>query len=348
MRDMSVHGAQRARAYTRRGFLGVGGGLAAGLALAGCGGVQGGRQGATDGYPTRPVQLVAPFAAGGSTDLSSRALARGLTDALGRSVVVVNQPGANGAVGGKQVISGPPDGYSLVTLAGSLFALTPLLVKDPDTLSLDEMTIVSGITSEEVVLLVKADSPYQSVQDVLARRGTGTPITYATSGRGGASGFAQGLLFAAAGVPASEVPFGGGNPAVTALVGGQVDIAASHPGESITQVRSGQLRHLGVFSAQRSAQLPDVPTLVEQGFDIVVDRNAFVAGPPGLPDEIQQTLRQAFAESVKRPEYADFLEQNLIVSWEQDGPQVKDKLLGDRARYQAMIEKFGARFDGAP
>jgi tripartite-type tricarboxylate transporter receptor subunit TctC len=117
------------------------------------------------------VQLVAPFAAGGSTDLSSRALARGLTDALGRAVVVVNQPGANGAVGGKQVISGPPDGYTLVTLAGSLFALTPLLVKDPDTLSLDEMTIVSGITSEEVVLLVKADSPYRSMEDLLARRG---------------------------------------------------------------------------------------------------------------------------------------------------------------------------------
>jgi tripartite-type tricarboxylate transporter receptor subunit TctC len=337
----------RSSSYTRRDFFGIAAGLTTTVALAGCGGVQGGSRGGAE-YPSRPVELVAPFAAGGSTDLSCRALARGLAEPLGETVVVVNQPGANGAVGGKQVMSGPPDGQTLVALAGSLFALTPLVVQDPDTLSLDEMTIISGITSEQVVLLARADSPYRSLEDLLAARGSSKPITYATSGRGGASGFAQALLFAAAGIRASEVPFGGGNPAVTALVGGQVDVAASHPGESIAQVRSGQLRHLAVFAAERSAQLPDVPTVTEKGLDIVVDRNAFIAGPPGLSEEVQQTLGRAFTQAFREPDYGRFLEENLIVAWERDGQHVKDKLNGDLARYRSMMERFGVRFEGAP
>jgi tripartite-type tricarboxylate transporter receptor subunit TctC len=327
----------------RRSFLGLA--AAAGLALAGCSGVQGGSRGGGR-YPSRPVELVAPFAAGGSTDLTSRALARGLSGPLGVSVVVVNQPGANGAVGGKDVMGSPPDGHRLVTLAGSLFAVTPLVVQDPDTLSLDEMSIISGVSQEEVVLLANAASPYRTLQDVLGAR-NGPPITFGTSGRGGVTGFAQTLLFAAAGVPASEVPFGGGAPAVTALVGAQVDIAASHPGESIAQVHSGQLRHLAVFSAQRSPQLPDVPTVAEQGIDIVVDRKAFVAGPPGLPEEVQQTLRGAFAEAFRQPDYARFLADNFILAWEKDPQQVKDVLRADLERYRSMVQRFGVQFSGA-
>ena len=328
---------------TRRSFLGLA--AAAGLTLTGCSGVQGGSRGGGR-YPSRPVELVAPFAAGGSTDLTSRALARAMADPLGTSVVVVNQPGANGAVGGKDVMGSPPDGYRLVTLAGSLFAVTPLVVQDPDTLSLDEMSIISGVTQEEVVLLANAASPYRTLQDVLAPR-PGRPITFGTSGRGGVSGFAQTLLFAAAGVPASEVPFGGGAPAVTALVGGQVDIAASHPGESIAQVRSGQLRHLAVFSARRSPQLPDVPTVAEQGIDIVVDRTAFVAGPPGLPDDVRQTLSDAAAEAFRLPDYQRFLTDNFILAWEKDPQQVKDQLRADLERYRSMVQRFGVQFSGA-
>ncbi|WP_309076526.1 tripartite tricarboxylate transporter substrate-binding protein, partial [Paenarthrobacter sp.] len=153
------------------------------LVLTGCGGVQTGTGGAGSGgesFPTKSVNLTAPSSAGGSTDLISRALASSLEEPLGQSVVVENKPGANTAVGTKEVLNSKADGYSTVLAAESLFAITPLFVEDPDALSMDDMTVVAPVSEEEYILVVNKDSGVKTLADLLAKDN----IKYATSGAG--------------------------------------------------------------------------------------------------------------------------------------------------------------------
>jgi tripartite-type tricarboxylate transporter receptor subunit TctC len=225
-----------------------------------------------------------PFPPGGSTDLIGRAVAQAIEAPLGQTMVVVNREGAAGAVGTREVAGDRADGYRLVFPPSSLFTITPQTVQDPDTISLDDLTIITGLTVENIVLIANTDSPYQTLDDLLEAGRSGQTINYGHSGVGIGTYLAQRVFFAQAGINATDVPFDGGGPSVTALVGNQVDIGASQIAESIEQVEAGELRHLGIFTPERNEFLPDVPTMREQGFDIEVDQVRFIAGPPGLPN----------------------------------------------------------------
>lgn len=326
--------------FSRRGLLRTSVGLGAGALLAGCSvKTNEPSQAGSKKFPERAVEWVVPFAAGGSTDLIARMLAKTLETPLGQPVVVVNKEGAAGAVGTKDVISGSPDGYRMAFPPSSLFAITPHLQQSATRIPFDDLRIITGLTVENICLLVHKDSKYKTIDDLLNDKGA--KLTYGHSGVGTGLYLAQTLFFKQAGFAATDVPFGGTGPTMTALLGKQVDIAASHLAESHKQVAAGELRRLAMFTAERSPLLADLPTMREKGIDIVVDQMRFVAVPPKVPDDIASVLEKAFREAVKSPEYGKFLTSNYIERRELPGSELTAKIKSDSERYKAALNTVG-------
>lgn len=314
---------------------------AAVLPVAACGGVKGGGDDAGSDYPTRAVNFTVPFAAGGSGDLISRAVAKAAEKPLGQSIVIVNKPGANGAVGGKEVLASAPDGYNLALAVKSLFAITPLVVQDPTAIQPDKMEIVATLVQEDYVLVVNASSPYQTLEDLVKA----PSVKYATAGVGTGGQLSQALLFKGAGTKAAtDVPFDGGAPAVTALLGKQVDAMSGSLAETMEHIKAGKLRPLAVFSTERSEFLPEVPTAKEKGYDVVVDQRRFIIAPPGLPEAVSTKLEQSFAEARKDPAYETFLKDNYMERWEVSDDEARQHLKDSAAEFATLTQKFGLTF----
>ncbi|PTT63966.1 tripartite tricarboxylate transporter substrate binding protein [Arthrobacter sp. HMWF013] len=310
------------------------------LVLTGCGGVQTGTGGAGAGgenFPTKSVNLTAPSSAGGSTDLISRALAASIEEPLGKSVVVENKPGANTAVGTKEVLNAKADGYSTVLAAESLFAITPLFVEDPDALKMDDMTVVAPVSEEEYVLVVNKDAGLTSLADLLAKDN----IKYATSGAGTGGQLGQAALFALAGKKSTDVPFDGGSAAVTALLGNHVDAVATQLAEVKPQIDAGKLVPLVVFSPERSDYFPDVPTAKESGYKISVVQRRWLAVPKETPQDVVTKLTESAETAKDSAKFQEFLKTSLIGEWEGKPADVNTTVDADTKTFSDLAKKFG-------
>lgn len=328
--------------FPRRGMLA---GLAAVpplAALSACQ-VQGGADAASDTYPTRAVDFMVPFDAGGSGDLVSRAVAKAAEKPLGESLPVTNKPGANGAVGLKELLAGKADGYTIALAVKSLFAITPLVVDDPDAVVIEDLRIIATLTNEAYVLVVHADSPYQDLASLLDAE----TVNYATTGVGTGSQLSAGLLFGLAGTDAVDVPFDGGAPAITALLGKDVDAVSASLAETMPQIDAGELRPLAVFSEERSPFLNDVPTALEMGNDVVVDQRRFIVVPADTPDEVVGVLTIAFEEARKTAEYGQFLQDNYMDPWEVDGMEAQTHLAEAAVEFAALLADSGVDLGSA-
>jgi tripartite-type tricarboxylate transporter receptor subunit TctC len=303
------------------------------------GGGSGGGDDAGSEYPTRPVEFTVPSDPGGSTDLITRALAKSIEKPLGTKPVVVNKPGANGKIAGKDVFSSKPDGYRVAVMPQSLFAVGPLVVKDPDAIKIQDMTIVKGLTVEDYVMVVPAASKYKTIKDIVAA----DRIKYGTSGAGTGNQLAQALLFGKTKVPATAVPFDGGGPQLTAILGRKVDVGTLQIAEAYKQIQAGKLRPLAVFSAERLQALPDVPTATESGYGIVVDQRRFVAAPPGLPADVRDKLASAIDQAVASPEYQQLLKQNYIGQWNANSDAVVQQLTKSRDGFANLTKSLGVK-----
>jgi tripartite-type tricarboxylate transporter receptor subunit TctC len=290
------------------------------------------------GYPTKAVELTAPSGAGGSTDLISRALAKSAEKPFGQSVVVVNKEGANGAVGGKEVLSSRPDGYKMVLLPQSLFAITPLVEQDSDAIDLADMSYVAGVSVEDYVMTVPESSPIKSLDDLI-KKGS---VKFGTTGAGTGSQLAQALLFASEKVEASDVPFDGGAELVTALLGKQVDVGANQIAEAAPQIKAGKLRAIAVFSAERLDSMPDVKTAKEQGSDIVVNQRRWLAAPKDVPEDVLTKMRESVATAKDDPAFAKFLEDNFVSRWDVEPDDVKAEVEAAKQQYGDLAKRFGA------
>jgi len=291
-------------------------------------------------FPTRVIELTVPFNSGGSTDLIGRAFARAMEKRLGSTMPVVNKPGSNGAVGTKDVLGSAPDGYRLVVVAKSQMSITPLLVSDPGAVTYEQMSIISPLTIEDLVQVVPADSPYPTIQDLLAAG----ELKYGTTSVGSASHLAQSLLFGAARVPATVVGFDGGGPTIAALLSKQIPTAALHIAEAAPQIEAGKLRPLVVYPEKRIPFLRDIPTVKELGYDVVVDQRRFLAAPAGLPPDVLATLREAAEKAKFDMEYTLFQQRNYISPWEATVDDVVPHLQQSSTTYADQIKAFGATF----
>ncbi|MFC5752349.1 tripartite tricarboxylate transporter substrate binding protein [Actinomadura rugatobispora] len=307
------------------------------VAASACSVQGGGADKGSSGYPAKPVEFTVPQDPGGSTDLLTRALAKNIDKPLGQKAVVVNKPGANGKIAGKDVFGSKPDGYRVAVMPQSLFAIGPLMLSDPDAIQVKDMTLVRGLAVEDYVLVVPASSEYRTLKDLL---GAGS-LKYGTTGPGTGSQLSQALLFGTAKVKASPVPFDGGAPTVTAVLGGKVDVASVQIAEGFKHVQAGKMRALAVFSEKRHEALPDVPTAKESGYQVLVDQRRFVAAPAGLPTDVRDKLGAAIDKAVASPDYLRLLKASYIVPWNADGEQAAAQINESLKRFTAMSQQLG-------
>jgi len=257
-------------------------------------------------FPSAPVHMLVPYPPGGAVDIIARTLGDELGRQWGQSIIIENRPGAGGVIASQTLVKSPPDGYTLVLVAAG-HALNPYFyAKMPYTF--EDFTPVSLIGSSPNMLLVRADSPYKTLADMLAdARARPGQLSYAHPGNGTSPHLAGELLKALTKVEISAVPYKGGAPSLADLMGGHIPLSFNNIPESIAQIRAGTVRPLGVTTAARSSVLPDVPSIGETvpGYDTGVGWG--VLAPAGLPAAIRDKIANDVAQALKAAAVKDRL-----------------------------------------
>ncbi|WP_255535745.1 tripartite tricarboxylate transporter substrate binding protein [Polynucleobacter sp. es-GGE-1] len=217
-------------------------------------------------YPNKPIKVLVGYAPGGAVDLVARTLGQNLSASMGQSIVIENKPGAGTNIAVKQLIDSPADGYTLMVAANALAANMSLYKPQPFDIDKD-ITPIAMIGRVPVVIATSADSKYQKISDLIkAAKANPDFITYGTPGNGATPHMAMKFFEQAAGISLKHVPYKGGAPAITDLIGGQLDLVAVNMLEVAPHVKSGKLKIVAVMSAKRSPLFPEIPTVAESGF----------------------------------------------------------------------------------
>ncbi|MBV1777731.1 tripartite tricarboxylate transporter substrate binding protein [Paeniglutamicibacter sp. ABSL32-1] len=322
--------------FTRRAMLSLAAATAA-LSLAACGGNVGG--GAAEGatFPSGPVTLTVGQAPGGSTDLIARAAAEGMAEKLGVAMPVVNKPGANGALATEEVAAMKADGQNLILLNASLITITPLAVSEAEAVSLEDLDVIAGLSQDDYVMVASKESGVKSIEDL--KKGA-SKLSFGTTGVGTGSQLAQALLLAQAEIEGTTVPFDSGSPALTAVMGNQVQVSTIQLGEAKPQIDAGTVVPLVVFSSERNEFLPDVPTAIEAGYDVPVSQYRAIAAPKGLSAETKTALTDAVKAAVAKDTYKSFNESTLLTPKEITGEEVVTEWNELAAKYKKLTEEY--------
>ncbi len=255
-------------------------------------------------WPSKPVTLVVPFPPGGSTDMVARTIGPALTKSLGQNFVVENKAGATGTIGAAAVKRAPADGYTfLVTSLGPL-VIAPHLMKGLQYDALKDFDTITVAVQAPNVLVVPASAPWKSLADVIAHlKANPDKMTFASSGNGSSDHLTAELFWLATGTSGIHVPYKGGGPAVSDLLGAQVNASFQNVNTVFQHIQSGKLRPLAVTGAKRSPVLPDVPTLGELG---VKNADVYswqaVVGPKGLPADLRSKFHAAVLAALNDPQ----------------------------------------------
>jgi tripartite-type tricarboxylate transporter receptor subunit TctC len=298
-------------------------------------------------WPAKPVSLVVGFAPGGSADVLARLVGQKLSQALGQQVLVENKPGAGATIATANVAAAPADGYTLLFVtsghAGS-GALYPKLSYDP----IKSFAPVAKVGASPVVVVAPAAAPYRALKDLIeaARKSPGK-LNYAAGGGGATvTALAAEYLKSAAKIDMLNVPYKGSGPALTALLGGEVDVGFDIPSSALPHIKSGKLRPLAVTSATRSSVLPDVPTVAEQGIANFEVLGWFgVLAPAATPPAIVARLNKELDTILHQP---DVKERLVALGVEPGGGSAADfaRLIeSDTRRASDAIRRLGIKAD---
>ncbi|MGZ5153066.1 MAG: tripartite tricarboxylate transporter substrate binding protein, partial [Burkholderiales bacterium] len=294
-----------------------------------------GLAGAQDNYPSKPIQMVVPFPPGGVADITGRPTALVMSKLLKQPIIIVNKPGAGGAIGMATVANGRPDGYTLL-MALSSVSIIPVaerLQGRQPSYELNQLAPVALISADPTVLVVRADGPYKTIKDfVAAAKAQPGKINYGSSGVYGTLHVAMEIFAQAAGIRLYHIPYQGGGPAVTALLGGQIEALASGPSAAIAQIKGGKMRALGVWGDKRLASLPEVPSMKELGYDATFYIWSGLFAPSGTPAPIMQKLRSTVRSTVNDPEFKDAMSKIDTPIAYLDAPEFQPFLARDAKR----------------
>jgi len=298
-------------------------------------------------YPTRPIRLVVPFPAAGTTDILARAAAQKLTEAFGQAVVVDNRPGAGGNIGSDLVAKSAPDGYTLLMGTVGTHAINPSLYSKMPYDHIKDFVPVVLVAGVPNVLVVNPALPVNSVADLikLAKDKPGT-INFASSGSGTSIHLSGELFKTMAGVDMMHVPYKGSSPALTDLIGGQVQIMFDNLPSSLPQIKGGKLRAVAVTSMKRAPALPDVPTINESGLPGFEASSWFgILAPAGTPAPIVARIN---AEINKWLQSADAREKLLGQGAEAAGgtpEQFAGYIRSETEKWAKVVKASGAKVD---
>ena len=251
-------------------------------------------------WPSKPVTLVVPFPPGGSTDAIARAIAPKLQEKLGATFVIDNKAGATGTVGTGLVKRAAADGYTLLVSSLGPYVIAPHLIKAVPYDALKDFDYITVAVQAPNVLAVPAASPHKTLADVIAfHKANPGKMTFASSGNGSSDHLTAELFWQQTGTSGTHIPYKGGAPAMSDLLGGQVDATFMNINTGLTNIKAGKLRALAITSTKRSPLLPDVPTLEEAGIKgATVYSWQAIAAPRGLPADIKARLHEAIVTAL--------------------------------------------------
>jgi tripartite-type tricarboxylate transporter receptor subunit TctC len=258
---------------------------------------------AAEAYPNRPVRLIIPYSPGGAADVPGRIVAQKLSEILGQQVVVDNRPGAGSLVGAETASHAAPDGYTLLLIANTHYVTAALRTK-PTFHPVDDFTHITAWLSAPSVLAVHPGLPAKTLKDLIAMaKAAPGKIDFASSGNGSTQHLLGALLMRMGGFEMTHIAYKGSGPAMADLIGGQVKVGFPGIALAMSHLKSGKLRALGISSAKRSPELPDVPTIAEAGVP-GYDATQWIgfAGPKGLPEPIVKRVFDATHKALASPD----------------------------------------------
>jgi tripartite-type tricarboxylate transporter receptor subunit TctC len=254
-------------------------------------------------WPAKPVTAIVPFPPGGSSDLIARAIGPKLQERFGQPFIVDNKPGAGGTVGAAMAKRAAPDGYTIFVSSLGPFVISPHLTKNAGYDPLKDFDYVTVAVQAPNILVVPASSKHNSVGDVLKfLKANADKMTFASAGNGTSDHLTAELFWQETGTKGVHVPYKGGGPALTDLLGGQVDATFMNINTGMPQIKAGKLKALAITSAKRSPLLPNVPTLEESGVKgVTVYSWQAYALPKGVPADIRNKLREGVVAAMNDP-----------------------------------------------
>jgi tripartite-type tricarboxylate transporter receptor subunit TctC len=293
-------------------------------------------------FPEKPITLICPWPPGGSSDLIVRTLAKLAPKYIFKPVVVVNRAGANGVVATTENVRTPADGYTILIGTSGLFTATPLSQKNLGYKQ-DDFEFLVGMTNEPMIFTVPTSSAYKSLNELIkTAKERDLVIRYSNSGLGGIPQLCAAQLFRLARVKSQPVPFKGGGPAVTAILGAHVDVGVSHPGEAQPHIQAGKLRGLAISSLKRFPGLPEVPTLAERGYDIDIGVKKYIFAPRGLPGDVRKYLADSLGKIIHEEEFRSAMTNMAILYEPMTGREVVDYLNAQYPIMKKLIEETTA------
>jgi len=272
-------------------------------------------------FPSRPVQIIGPYAAGASTDLLARTLLPSLTKQLGQTVLVNNRPGAGGIIAAQETLRAPADGHTILLVSAAMLTVNPSIYSKLPYDSIKDFAPITIGVRMPMAIVVNPSEPVKNVQELIAlAKAHPGKLTFGSAGTGTTQHLAGELFKSMTGVDITHVPYKGGAPAMTDLLGGRLTMMFVQAPSALQQVKSGKIRAIAVDGTKRDPDLPDVPTTDESGVK-GYDLNSwygFVV-PAGVPEPVVRKLHDAFVQALKENE-AKLAEQGYIV----DGGSAKD------------------------
>jgi tripartite-type tricarboxylate transporter receptor subunit TctC len=295
-------------------------------------------------YPSKPITMVIPFPPGGVAEIVGRPLASLMEKSLKQPVVLINRPGAGGAVGMASVARAPADGYTILMGLSSIsiFPVSDRINGKTPPYELKDFAPIALVTADPTVLVVRADGPYKTLKDFVdAAKANPGKINYSSSGVYGTLHVAMEIFANSAGLKLFHIPYQGGGPAVTALLAGQVEASPQGPAAAIGQIRAGKMRALASWGTERLKLLPGIPTFKELGYDaeFYIWTGVFVAA--STPAPIVMKLRQAVREAATSTDFSAAMEKVSTPVAYLDAPEFQKYWERDAARLKVALEKIG-------
>ena len=296
-------------------------------------------------FPAKPIHVIIPFVAGGSSDIVGRAIASKFQELLGQPGVVENKPGANGAIAAEFVAKSAPDGYTLLVGSIGVFSINSALFKDLRYDPVRDFAPITLAVTTPNVLITKPALAATSVKELVAADKKGK-LSYCSSGTGSSDHLTAELLKQISGGAAIHVPYRGGAACQTDIMGNQVDYSFQNLGAVTNYIKGGRMKALAVTAKTRHPQLPDVPTIVEAGFpDVVVTSWQAVAAPAKTPREIVAKLNEAMVKALRSPDVSERMNQigfDVVAS----SPDEFGKFMREEvARWTRVVQQGGIKPD---
>ena len=286
-------------------------------------------------FPTKSIDLIVPFSAGGGTDAVGRALANTAERYIGEAVVVVNRTGGSGAVGRTAGATAVPDGYTVTMITREIVSL-PLM--GLAQITADDFELIRLVNMDPALLAVRADSEFESLEQIVraARANPGT-VKFASTA---APNFYVLAIENNQDITFNQIPFNGAAEAIPSVLGGHTDFTIAGPGELVAQIEAGQLRPIAIMAPERIASMPDVPTFIEEGYDVTSGTWRGLAVPKETPEEVRSFLEDAFAQAIADPEFVEFMESAQLGIYDLDSAAYRDFIVRDTETIGRIVENM--------